>query len=169
MAPETHSGAVWAGVHPLFSLFYVLETFTPAFEHKQLMAYVCVCRAHLPMALQGTTQQPQSPFPCHSSLFKWEERTGAGTTSGLQTLVGPTKLPEQLCSPFCVESTVMAVPSVYRDQPWASLCTCHLRNIYQQPSFILLFPAFHFLKKNNSRPFVFTTEHDHQEISQGKK
>lgn len=48
------------------------------------------------------------------------------------------------------------------------LCTCSLCNIYQQLSFILLFPASHF-KTNSSRPFAFTMEHNHQEISQGKK
>lgn len=40
---RTHSGAMWAEVHPLSSLSCVLETLTSAFEHKQLMAYVCVC------------------------------------------------------------------------------------------------------------------------------
>lgn len=101
---RTHSGAMWAEIHPLSSLSCVLETLTSAFEHKQLMAYVCVCAGHTYMALQGTTQQPQSPFPCDSSLFTWEECAGAGTTSGLQASGA-------VCSSFCVGSTVMAVPS----------------------------------------------------------
>lgn len=37
------------------------------------------------------------------------------------------------------------------------------------PSFVLsLFPGFPF-STNNSRPFAFTVEHNHQEISQGEK
>lgn len=45
MVPRTRSGAVWAAISPLFSLFRVLETLLSAFERQQLTAYVqmCVC------------------------------------------------------------------------------------------------------------------------------
>lgn len=46
---------------------------------------------------------------------------------------------------------------------------CPLGNIYRQPSFVPLSFPFSIFKLNNSRPFAFTTEHNHQEISQGEK
>lgn len=81
---------------------------------------------------------------CDSCLFKQEEHTEeAGATSGLQTLVGPERLLDQLRSPFfCREHSDGCAIFV---QGWATrLSTCPLGNIYQQPSFLLLFPAFRF-------------------------
>lgn len=158
---RTHSGAMWAEVHPLFSLSCVLETLTSAFEHKQLMAYVCVCVLSTPTnGFAGDHPATTVTIPLRQlSLHIGRARRGrnhlwfAGSRSSVFIF---------LCrehgngSAFGLQGSAMGLP-------------LYLCNIYQQPSFILLFPAFHFFKTNNSRPFVFTMEHDHQEISQGKK
>lgn len=102
-----------------------------------------------------------------SSSRKNAQKTGA--SSGLQTGESGAA-----CHRFCVANLTMTgvetlrCRSVYEDQPRASVLSSwqYLPTAVFRSSF---FPVFHFFKLNNSRPFTFTTEHNHQEISQGEK
>lgn len=97
---------------------------------------------------------------------------GQGTSSCLQTLASP-RLPEQPLSPLLCSTPNndrhrnSSVPCSLRGSAMC-LCTMSTLQYLLTTVFSSFFTVFHF-KTNNSRPFTFTMEHNHQEISQGEK
>lgn len=125
----------------IFSLFCVLDTLIPA-----LATYcICACSEHAHQWLwrgppgnhshhslgtafssnRKSTQRQEPPLICRH----WWGPPGSRSTYG------------QLRREHGNNSALIQQGSAAR------LCTCPLCNIYQQPSFILLFPAFHFKAK----------------------
>lgn len=130
MVPRTRSGAVWAAISPLFSLFRVLETLLSAFERQQLTAYVqmCVCSE---LAHRWLWRGPPGNHSHHflvTAFSSNRKSTQRQEPPGLQTRVGPAQTPEAaavtlLCREHSHGCAIGIQGSATR------LCTCPLGNI----------------------------------------
>lgn len=111
------------------------------------LLHICRCARVLSMSTGGFGGDPPGNHSHHFLVTAFSSNRKS-TQRQEPPLVcrhwgGPVRLLEQLRSPFCVGSTVMAVPSASKDQPRASVPVL-LAIFYQQLSFILssCFPFF---------------------------